>query len=152
MFSQTTHYALRAMTFLADLARKNQGNGAAASSELISAEMQVPRSYLSKIMRDLVLAGLVDSQRGPNGGFVLGRSADQITILDVVNAVDPFNRITECPLGKPEHTELCPLHRRLDDAMAQVQCAMRNSTLAELVTTRPAAPTTAKPARRSRAA
>ena len=56
-----------------------------------------------------------------------------MTILDVINAVDPIERIERCPLGIAGHTKLCPLHRRLDDAIAMVETAFASSTVAELV-------------------
>ena len=61
---------------------------------------------------------------------------------DVVQSVDPIQRIKTCPLGLTSHgVNLCPLHRRLDEAIALVEQALRNSTLAELV----AEPTASKP-------
>src|SRR5690606_35834967 len=58
----------------------------------------------------------------------------QISILDVINAVDPIKRITTCPLNLPSHgANLCPLHRRLDNALELVEKALADSTLAELV-------------------
>jgi Rrf2 family protein len=128
MFSQTAEYALRAVLYLAE------HPDTAASSELISGAMQVPKPYLSKILRDLVLAELIKSLRGPNGGFVLARPSHQITILDIVNAVDPIKRITSCPLGRPDHLTLCPLHRQMDSAAEHVECSLRSTTLAQLVT------------------
>jgi Rrf2 family protein len=128
MISQTIEYALRAMTYLATV----QGD-AAASSGVIAEQTQVPRGYLSKVLRDLVIAGLVTSQRGPNGGFTLARAPGTISILDVVNAVDPLERITRCPLGNPDHLELCPLHKSLDQAMDTVERQFRTTTLAALL-------------------
>lgn len=127
MISQTIEYALRAMAHLATLEE-----GRAANSETVAEHTQVPRGYLSKILRDLVVAGLVDSQRGPNGGFVLARRASEISILDVVNAVDPIARISECPLGNPAHVQLCPLHRRLDDALQTIEQQFRETSLEDL--------------------
>jgi len=58
----------------------------------------------------------------------------QLTILDVINAVEPLQRITQCPLDLKSHgTNLCPLHGRLDKAMAQVEAAFGDTTLAELL-------------------
>lgn len=128
MISQTIEYALRAMNHLAGL-----GPGATASSESIAERTKVPRGYLSKVMRDLVVAGLVESQRGPSGGFCLARPANRLSILDIVNAVDPIRRIRQCPLGNPAHLSLCPLHRRLDDALAMIEQEFRSTTLAELL-------------------
>lgn len=128
MFSSTTEYALRASVFLASL------NGESASSERISEATKVPPGYISKVMRDLVVARLVESQRGPNGGFTLARDPAAITVLDVVNAVTPLQRIESCPLGNPTHLNLCPLHKRLDEAIASIQDAFRKTTLAEVST------------------
>ena len=59
----------------------------------------------------------------------------ELTILEVVNAVDPIERILSCPLGLASHgRQLCPLHKRLDDAMAQFEIAFGSTTLAELLT------------------
>lgn len=130
MLSQTIEYALRAMTHLAALPPEKT-----VSSETIAEKTLVPRNYLSKVMRDLVLAELVTSQRGPNGGFGLTRPPERITILDVINAVDPIKRITKCPLGNPAHLRLCPLHRRMDDALAMVEKEFARTTLSELLET-----------------
>lgn len=126
MFSTTSEYALRAMTFLA-------GETESANSERISAHTQIPKPFLSKILRDLVVAGLIHGQRGPNGGFTLTRPADKVSILDVINAVDPLKRIDECPLGLPEHKTLCPLHAELDAAIEHVECSLGSTFLADLI-------------------
>ncbi len=126
MFSQTVEYALRAMMHLAAL-------DAPASGERIALQTHVPAGYLSKVMRGLVVAKLVRSFRGPNGGFVLSRPPREITILDVVNAVDPIHRVHTCPLGNPDHTQLCGLHRRLDDALAHIEQTFKATTLAEVL-------------------
>lgn len=128
MISLTNEYALRAMIHLA-----SQGPEAALNSETIADLTKVPKGYLSKILRDLVLAELVSSKRGPHGGFCLARAAAEITILDVVNAVDPIDRIRKCPLGDPTHVHLCPLHRRLDDAMAHIEEEFRRTTLQDVL-------------------
>lgn len=127
MLSQTTEYALRAMMLLATLEA-----GISVNSETIAAQTQVPQGYLSKILRDLVVAELIDSQRGPNGGFSLARDAAKISMLDVVNAVDPIERIHECPLNNPAHLNLCPLHQRIDNAINAIETQFRSTTLAEI--------------------
>src|SRR3569623_806542 len=84
-------------------------------------------------MQALSRAGLVHAQRGLHGGFVLARSAAELTVLDVVQAVDPLKRITSCPLGLKGHLSLSPLHRRLDNAIAMVEEALQAATIAELL-------------------
>jgi Rrf2 family nitric oxide-sensitive transcriptional repressor len=129
MLSQTTEYALRAIVYLAD------HHGEAQTGEKIAAVTKVPLGYLAKIMQGLVKSGLVVSQRGLHGGFTLLRSAKDLTILDVVQAVDPIMRITTCPLHLPDHgSDLCPLHRRLDNAMGAVETAFSRTTIVQLLT------------------
>lgn len=136
MFTQTGEYALRVMVFLADQSDKPQ------ITQQIGDATRVPLGYLAKVLQTLGKAGLVKSQRGLHGGFVLTRPASDISLLDVLEAVDPIARITTCPLGLAAHgTRLCPLHKKLDGALALVEETLRRSTLAELL----AEPTTSKP-------
>jgi Rrf2 family protein len=128
MFSQTTEYALRVVVYLASI------DGLAATTGQIAEATRAPVGYLAKVLLSLSKARIIRSQRGPHGGSVLMRPADQITVYDVVQAVDPIERITTCPLGLANHgVNLCPLHRRLDEAIASVEAAFRASTIAELV-------------------
>jgi Rrf2 family transcriptional regulator, nitric oxide-sensitive transcriptional repressor len=63
----------------------------------------------------------------------LVKSPKDLTILEVVNAVEPIQRIRTCPLGLAAHgVRLCPLHRRLDNALAIVERAFASTTLAEV--------------------
>jgi Rrf2 family nitric oxide-sensitive transcriptional repressor len=127
MFSQTAEYALRAVVYLASK------GGTAQTAQQIAEATRVQSGYLSKVMQTLVRADLVHSQRGLHGGFTLARSADELTVLDVVQAVTPIRRIESCPLGLKGHINLCPLHRRLDNAIGLVEDALRQSTIAELL-------------------
>ena len=127
MISQTAEYALRAMVYLA--MQKSPVTGQA-----IAETTKVPPGYLSKIMQQLVKRKLVNSQRGIGGGFVLARQPIDISILDVVNAVDPIDKIVTCPLDIQSHGfNLCPLHKRLSAAVTQVEKAFEESKLSELV-------------------
>src|SRR5689334_17783414 len=106
MLSQTAEYALRAVVHLSTCP------GESVAGPQLAQITQVPAQYLSKVMQSLARGGLVDAQRGKNGGFTLTRPPEDISILDVVNAVDPLRRIKGCPLGLKGHERLCPLHRR----------------------------------------
>ncbi|HEY7120538.1 MAG TPA: Rrf2 family transcriptional regulator [Tepidisphaeraceae bacterium] len=128
MISQTAEYALRAVCALA------MHPGVPLITHRLAELTKVPPGYLSKVMQALVRAGLVSSQRGLGGGFALVRSPAEISVFDVVESVDPLQRIHTCPLGLAAHgVRLCPLHKRLDDAMRTVEEAFRQSTLAELL-------------------
>jgi Rrf2 family protein len=128
MFSQTVEYALRAVVHLAHEAP------ASRTTEQIAEATQVPRAYLSKVLQGLGQAGIVHAQRGVGGGVALAKRPAEVTILEVVNAVDPIRRIRTCPLGLAGHgARLCPLHRRMDSALAMVETAFGDTTLAEVL-------------------
>lgn len=128
MFSQTVEYSLRAVCFLASQAPE------ARTTEEVATATKVPRAYLSKVLQALGRAGLVHSQRGLGGGMTLTKEPKNLTILEVVNAVEPIQRIRTCPLGLTSHgMRLCPLHRRLDNALAMVEKAFGGTTLAEVL-------------------
>ena len=128
MLSQTVEYALRAATFLATSPQEPR------TVEQIAEATRVPMAYLAKVMQALVRGRIVSSRRGVGGGFTLLRDAASIRILEVVQAVDPIQRITTCPLGLASHgTRLCPLHRRLDQAIAAMEKAFASTTLAEVL-------------------
>ena len=128
MISQTAEYALRAVVYLAD-----QG-GSPRTTTQIAGTTLVPAGYLAKVMQSLGRAGVVKSQRGLNGGFTLAHDPQALSVLAVINAVDPIQRFPECPLGIPSHgRRLCPLHQRLDQAAAMVEKAFGETMVAELL-------------------
>jgi Rrf2 family protein len=128
MISQTAEYALRAIVFLAE-----QGNRAQTIQQIAQAT-QVPAGYLAKVMQALARHRLVISQRGLGGGFTLSVPPEQLTIYEIIQAVDPIRRITHCPLNLPAHRhQLCALHCRLDEAAALVEQSFRASTVAALI-------------------
>jgi Rrf2 family nitric oxide-sensitive transcriptional repressor len=128
VLSQTAEYALRAMVALAT------GKGNPRTAQDLARDSKVPLDYLSKVLNSLTRAGIVTSQRGRGGGFQSVRPASELTVLQVVTAVDPLKRIKTCPLGLKAHGEnLCPLHRKLDDATRSVEEAFASTTIASLL-------------------
>ncbi|MFM8224033.1 MAG: RrF2 family transcriptional regulator [Planctomycetaceae bacterium] len=128
MLTTTVEYALRAATYLASRAPKHR------TTEQIADKTRVPLPYAAKVMQQLVRGGIALSLRGAQGGYALSRTPAEMTVLDVVNAVDPIRRIRACPLGLMSHaSELCPLHRRMDAALQAVEESFRVTTLAEVL-------------------
>jgi Rrf2 family protein len=128
MVSQTAEYALRAIVYLAGQA------GEPRTTAQIAAATFVPAGYLAKVMQSLSRARVVNSQRGLYGGFTLASPPEELTIHEVVSAVDPIRRYPECPLGLASHGKrLCPLHRRLDEAAQLVEDAFRQTKVSELL-------------------
>ncbi len=128
MTTQTSEYALRAVVFLA------LQSGEPSTAQEIANACRVSSGYMAKVLQLLGRAGLVTARRGLRGGFKLSRDADDITILDVLNVVQPVQRITCCPLGIEGHDALCPLHRRLDEAAASIESALGGVTITDLLT------------------
>jgi Rrf2 family protein len=135
MLSKTAEYALRAVVWLA------RAPGRAESADHLAEVTKVPRRYLHKVLQDLIQARIVRSQSGPGGGYALDMAPEKVSILDVLNAVAPLERILVCPLGLTSHTKLCPLHKELDKAYAATEQAFARVTLAKLTrSTSPIAP------------
>ena len=127
MISQTAEYALRAVVHMASL------NDEVHITQDIAQATQIPAGYLSKVLQSLAKSGLIVSQRGLGGGFRLAKASAEMTIYEVVSAVNALPRIHSCPLNLKEHADhLCPLHARLDEAMELVENAFRATTIAEL--------------------
>jgi Rrf2 family protein len=128
MISQTAEYALRAIVYLAGQ------EGFPRTTAQIAEATHIPAGYLAKVMQSLSHAGVVHSQRGLNGGFTLAHEPDELSVLEIINAVDPIRRFPECPLGIPSHgRRLCPLHFRLDQAAAMVEESFEQTMVAELL-------------------
>jgi len=141
MFSKTVEYALRAVVHLAQEAPEAQ------KTSDIALATKVPPAYLAKILQSLRSDGVVNLQRGIGGGVSLAETPKELTILDIVNAVEPIERITTCPLGLKSHgTHLCALHHQMDSVIEQMETAFRSTTVAQLL----ASPNPSIPLRESR--
>lgn len=105
--SQTAEYALRAMAWIAS----RPAGGPVLAREL-SQGTGIPAQYLAKILRRLVLAGILVSRKGRGGGFTLARPADRIRFRDVLTAVDAYPREDRCAFGwgACDAAHPCPLH------------------------------------------
>ncbi len=128
MFSQTVEYALRAAVHLASKSPDPQ-----TTAEIAEAT-KVPMAYLSKVLQGLREKKIVHLQRGIGGGVSLAREPSKLTILDIVNAVEPIQRIKSCPLQLKSHGKrLCALHSRMDESLKGMESAFANTTLEELL-------------------
>jgi len=128
MFSQSVDYALRATVCLA------MNSDKVLTTEFIAQITKVPAPYLAKIIKSLSRVGIITSQRGVKGGSRLAKAAASISVLDVMNAVDPMKRIDYCPLNLPNHgINLCPMHHKLNDAITVVERVLSESSIQDLI-------------------
>ena len=134
LLSDASEYSLRAIVWLS-----SQPEGAHKLQTIAEATGSAP-CYLIKVMQALAKAGIVSAHRGTTGGFALSRDPKSLSVLEVVSAVDPIERIRSCPLGLRDHAlALCPLHRRIDESLAMIEADFARTTIAELA--RKSAPT-----------
>ena len=90
VFSLTVEYSLRAVVYLAGVSPKS------VSTEAVAKATKVPPAYLAKVIRSLVKVGILASRRGIGGGICLLKKPEDLTILEVVNSVEPIRRIKTC--------------------------------------------------------
>ena len=122
-------YAVRAMTYMARFPE-----GHVVSLHDIGQTQEIPESFLAKILQSLVRAGLATSQRGAHGGFALARPACEITMRDVVEAVDGPIRLNQC-VPWPEDCERngdCEVHKVWVLAQARLMEVLESVTLESL--------------------
>ena len=129
-------YAVRAMLALA----RGAGNGL-LSARRISDAMDIPVRFLPQVLGDLQRAGLVEAAAGRSGGYRLARPSEQISLLDVIEAVEGDSRRRTCVLrGGPCGVDgTCDVHDIFFEGQEALRSTFARSTLAEL-----AAPATAR--------
>jgi len=86
--SARTDYAIRALLMLAEQAQVTEPPSSPLSVDTLASRQALPRKFLEAILADLRRAGIVVSQRGPNGGYRLARPAAQISLGDIFRVVD----------------------------------------------------------------
>jgi Rrf2 family protein len=112
------------------------GDGQPFSAAGVAEAEQIPPFYLAKVLQDLGRAGLLKSARGRGGGFYLSRPAEEITLFEVVSAVeDPRRLETECVLGIDECNDEapCPMHDTWKEFRDGALAALHTLTVAQLV-------------------
>ena len=128
LLPEACEYALRAVVWLA------QRPGHPQKVRQIAEGTHSAPGYLVKVLQGLARAEILSAQRGSHGGFTLVRDPAELTALEVINAIDPIERIRRCPLGLEAHSEcLCPMHQRIDDALATIEASFRDSTVNDLI-------------------
>src|SRR3989442_10436266 len=123
-------YALRAVTHLAN----EETSGRACSVTEIAAQERIPRQFLEKIVRELIHKGLVRSRRGPHGGYVLARPADEVTFRDVIEAVEGPISLNVCVGEHPDCFLLgaCGMNRIWREGQRRVMDLFENTTIADV--------------------
>lgn len=107
LISQGAQYAISAIIAIS----KNAGDGAVSASYL-SKSLNCPTAYLSQVLAKLKEPGILKSQRGLNGGVYLAKPISEISMMDVIAAIDGTEFFDKCFMGIEGcgHIEPCPFH------------------------------------------
>jgi Rrf2 family transcriptional regulator, iron-sulfur cluster assembly transcription factor len=130
MFSTSCHYGLQAMIYIA----LHSTDGKNVDLGQIAEKQEIPKHFLSKILQMLVKNGLLNSMKGPTGGFSLSRPADDITLIEVIDAIDGLDVFTQCGIGfkKCDDDHPCPIHNEYKHVRNNIRELFENKTLLEL--------------------
>lgn len=114
--NQATDYAFRAVLFLA-----GQGEGKVVEAQQIAQKEIIPMRFLLKIMPSLIKAGIIDSQRGVGGGYYLAKKPEDITLFDVVTAIEGPVAINRCLNDYSYCSKKGAPHCQVHQALAHIQ-------------------------------
>lgn len=124
MVSQTAEYAIHAVLYLAHT------TGEPAVAQVIAQATGVPKGYLHKILRRLGKAGILGSQRGVGGGYILLNPANQVSILEIIRAAE-LSRSKTHATGSPHGQD--PVHRLIERAAQRADDVFGSTTLQDLI-------------------
>ena len=122
---------------LLNLSRR--AHGARVMIEEVSREENIPRNFLAKIFQSLARAGLVRSLRGSGGGFLLARQPSEITVLEIIEAIEGKIALQRCLKEVPtcDHMGGCALCGIFEQAQDRVKEVFTQTTLADLLVAKP---------------
>lgn len=131
LLSKACEYGLRAALYLASLDEDGY-----VSIRTISDKLDISFPFLTKIFQQLNEAGLLESHRGPSGGVAFTKPTDEISLYEIVVAIDGADLFEECVLGLPRCGEdkPCPIHDRWADERTRLKALFRQHALADMAT------------------
>lgn len=129
IFSKTCEYAVRAVFFIA----QRTADGSRVGIKEIAVNIDSPEHFLAKILQDLSKRGIIQSVKGPNGGFYLNAQSLTRSLSEVVEAVDGGGIFRDCGLGLRECSSKnpCPLHNDFLDVRNRLQNMLESITIGQ---------------------
>jgi Rrf2 family protein len=144
-FSKKADYALMAMKHLA--LRTDRGSAGSSSAREIAEAYDIPIELMAKVLQRLVRHGLLASHQGTRGGYQLARTPAQISVADVIQAVDGPVTVTACSTeeGTCEQFAKCNVRDPLWRVRERILSALGECTIAELAAEGPSMTSTSGP-------
>lgn len=129
MFSKTCEYAIRAMIFIAQQSK----DGEKVGIKKIAKGIDSPEHFIAKILQELSRQNMLQSTKGPNGGFYLDEDTLTASLADIVRAVDGDQLFIGCGLGLKHCSEThpCPIHDEFKKVRTSLQKMLENARLDE---------------------
>lgn len=129
VFSKTCEYAMRAVFFIAH----KTVNGSKVGVKEIAEGIGSPEPFLARILQDLSRKRIIQSAKGPTGGFYVSDDNLRQPIAAIVEAIDGNSLYTGCAMGLPYCSESkpCPLHNQFKDIRDDIHALLHNTTIAE---------------------
>jgi len=128
--NRSSEYAIRALTYLAQ-----RSGGDYCLAHDMAAEIGIPAPFLGKVLQPLVTRGILQSQRGRNGGFRLALPPAEVSLYSIVDSQERLDRARECFLGQAECTDerACPMHDFWRGVSTSFMSRLADTTLADLL-------------------
>jgi len=123
-------YAVRAVLYLANL-----GTSERAATSTVAEDQRIPPSFLAKIISQLSIAGLLHTSRGARGGVTLAREPGDISLLEVIEAIDGPIQLNECVAEESQCSfdDSCPLRSVWSDAQNELVARLKKTNFAQLM-------------------
>ena len=123
-------YAVRAVLHLARV-----GNAERSATSSVAKEQNIPPSFLAKIISQLSIAGLLHTSRGARGGVTLARDPKEITLLEVIEAIDGPIQLNECvqEQGVCSFEDNCPIRSVWCNAQDELVTRLRNTNFGDML-------------------
>lgn len=131
--SKKAEYALMAVKYIATKQPES-----CVTAKQIAESYQIPYELLAKVLQQLVKFNIIRSFQGINGGYSLTKSPDKITLIDIIKAIDPDYRITECMKEKSSsnecsHFDCCSIRDPLMKVQREIDKVFKNTTITQII-------------------
>ncbi len=131
MISKSTEYALKTVVFLS----QNLEEGKLFGKKALAEKLELPESYLAKVLQQLAKRNIIGSIKGPQGGFYALPETLNISLLDIVDVFEGLEFFKKCGLGQEECDDEnpCPIHKDYEAFRSNLKKTLENKTIRDII-------------------